>query len=202
VNEPARRTVLIAGAIVLGLLSIGAGALIAVTDDARAGRSPTAAATPTETPTPTATPTDEPTATAEPSPTPDRVVLDDGTYFVYVTDASRRADGSIRVTFDLAYFYTGADAVREAAERGEEPVNDYYIQNDNPRLRTMPVASDAGVRYLPVGSASTELVDGDLDAWLDAVLETNPTDYGGKDVPWWFTTRDGVVTRIEQQYLP
>jgi hypothetical protein len=53
-----------------------------------------------------------------------------------------------------------------------------------------------------VGAATTELQPGNLDAWLEAILETNPTDYGGKDVPWWFTVRDGVVTRIEQQYLP
>lgn len=200
-NERTRRNAIVAGAIVLGLLSIGAGALIAVSDDApRAGSTPTPSVTPAGTP--TASATDEPTTTPEPSPPPVRAVLEDGTHFVYVTDAARRADGSVRVTFDLAEFHTGADAEREAEAHGDEVVNDIYIVNDNPRLRTIPVAADATVRYLPTDGAGTELVTGNLDAWLEAVMETAQTDYGGRDVPWWFTVDDGVVTGIEQQYLP
>lgn len=199
-NERTRRNVLIAGAIALGLLSIGAGALIAVSDDEaqQATRGPSA--TPTATPSPSVT--EVPTPTEEPSPTPPRAVLPDGNHFVFVTDGSRLEDGSVRVTLDLAYFYTGAEAQEAAAEHGDEAVNDYYIVNDNPRLRRIPIATDASVRYLPVGSGSTELVEGNLDAWLEAVTETAQTDYGGRDVPWWFAVEDGVVTGIEQQYLP
>lgn len=29
-----------------------------------------------------------------------------------------------------------------------------------------------------------------------------PTDYAGKDAAWWFRVEDGLVTRIEQQFLP
>jgi hypothetical protein len=198
VNERTRRRVLIGGAIALGLLSIGAGALIAVSDDDEQA-APTSPS-PTTPPSPTAT--EEPSPTEETSPTPPRAVLPDGNHFVYVTDASRLEDGSLRVTLDLAYFYTGAEAQQEAAAHGDEAVNDYYIVNDNPRLRRIPIVADATVRYFPVGSGSVELVEGNLDAWLEAVMETAQTDYGGKDVPWWFTVDDGVVTRIEQQYLP
>jgi hypothetical protein len=202
VNERTRRNAVIGGAVALGLLSIGAGALIAVSDDdgERATGTPTPSSTATQQPTSSAT--HEPGATLEPSPTPDRVVLEDGTHFVYVTEGARREDGSIRVTFDLAIFHTGADAEQAAAAHGDEPVNDYYIENDNPRLRTIPIAADAIVRYLPVGSATTELVPGNVDAWLEAVMGTAQTDYGGKEVPWWFSVNDGVVTRIEQPYLP
>jgi hypothetical protein len=199
-DERSKRTALLAGAIALGLLSIGAGALIGLAggDTGTAGSSTPTPVSPSAEPSPS--PSGEPSPS--PSPTPARPVLPDGSHFVYVIAAERRGDGSASVTFDLAYFLTGEEGEEAAAEHGDEFVNDYYIVNDNPRLRTIPVAVDADVRYLPVGAATTELQPGTLDAWLEAILETNPTDYGGKDVPWWFTVRDGVVTRIEQQYLP
>ena len=95
----------------------------------------------------------------------------------------------------------GERAEQEAAERDDEVVNGYYIVNDNDRLRTLPLAEEVEVDYIPV-DACCELQSGDVDAWLEAVLETNPTDYGGTDVPWWFTVDGGEITRIEQQYLP
>lgn len=199
-NERSRNTALLAAAVAVGLLSVGAGALIAESDGGGERATPRPAGT--STPTPASTPTDEPSPVGGASPTPGRRVLEDGTHFVYVTDAGREPDGSVRVTFDLASFLTGEEGEQAAAERGDEFLNDYYIVNDRPRLRTIPVAADAVVRYLPIGSASTELARGDVEAWLEAIVGTNPTDYGGKDVPWWFAVRDGVVTRIEQQYLP
>jgi hypothetical protein len=199
-NERTRRNALVVGAIVLALLSVGAGALIAVSDDDERA----APASPTPSPTPTQP--SEPTESPEPSETPEpsvsgSPVLDDGRHFVYVENASRRGNGSIRVRFDLAYFYRGPRAEQEAAERGDEVVSGYYIVNDNPRLRTLPVAEDVEVEYIPA-SLCCELQPGAIDAWLEAVLETNPTDYGGTNVPWWFTVEGGEVTRIVQQYLP
>jgi hypothetical protein len=201
-NERARRIAIVAGAVVLALLSIGAGALIALTGgDERAE-------TPSSTPSDTPAPTDEPTGSPEPSgsetPEPsgsELPILEDGHHFVYVRSATRSGDGRARVRFDLAYFYTGERAAQEAAERGDEVVNDYYIVNDNPRLRTLPLADDVEVEYIPM-TLCCELQPGNIDAWLEAVLETNQTDYDGKNVPWWFTVEGGEITRIEQQYLP
>lgn len=200
-DERTKRNVLIAGAIVLALLSIGAGALIALSDD-----QPGRATGPT--PSSPATPTPQPSATSEPSssetPEPSASqspVLEDGRHFVYVKTAFRPANGAARVRFDLAYFYTGARAASEAAERGDEVADGYYIVNDNPRLRTLPLADEVGVEYVPVG-ACCELQPGNMDAWLEAVLATNPTDYAGTSVPWWITVEGGEITRIEEQYLP
>ena len=120
---------------------------------------------------------------------------------MYVTSASRLEDGTSEVEFDLALFYVGERAEQEAAERDDEVVNGYYIVNDNDRLRNLPLAEDVEVDYIPV-DACCDLQSGDVNAWLEAVLETNPTDYGGTDVPWWFTVDGGEITRIEQQYLP
>jgi len=128
-------------------------------------------------------------------------VLEDGHHFVYVTSASRLEDSSSEVEFDLALFYVDDDAEREAAERDDEVVNGYYIVNENDRLRTLPLADDVEVAYIPV-DACCDLQPGNVDAWLEAVLATNQTDYGGTDVPWWFTVEGGQITRIEQQYLP
>jgi hypothetical protein len=196
-NEHTRRNALIAGAVALAFLSIGAGALIALSDDdERAGTtSPTPSATPTRTPEPSeSSETPEPSASGSP-------ILEDGRHFVYVESATQRENGPTRVRFDLAYFYQGQRAEREAAERGDEVVSGYYIVNDNPRLRTLPLADEVEVEYIPM-SFCCELQQGNIDAWLEAVLETNPTDYPGANVPWWFTVEGEEITRIEQQYLP
>lgn len=204
-NEDRRRTLLVVGAIVLGLLSIAAGAVIALSGDERAAEAPNSTPeTPgtippgTQTPTSTASETESTTPSTSPTESP---VLADGRHFVYVTEGARRADGSSTVTFDLAYFYRGGRAEQEAAERGDEVVNDYYIVNENPRLRTLPLADAVVVRYIPVDRCC-DLRDGDVDAWLESVLETNPTDYAGKDAAWWFRVEGGQITRIEQQFLP
>jgi hypothetical protein len=195
-NEDNKRIALIAGAIGLALLSIGAGAVIALSHDSDRTQS----SSPTETPEPSAT--SEPSASQTPGPSPSgSSILADGRHFVYVKSALRRDDGSTTVRFDLAYFYRGDRALEEAAERGDEVLNDYYIVNDNPKLRTLPLADDVKVKYIPE-SLCCELQQGNIDAWLEAVLETNPTDYPGKNVPWWFTVEGGEITRIGQQYLP
>jgi hypothetical protein len=202
VNERARRNWLVAGAVLLALLSIAGGALIALSDDeerARSTPSPTAS-----TPSESASPSSEETESPSPEPTPEPTgpaSLEDGRHFVYVEGARRREGGPATVRFDLAYFYRGDRAVQEAAERGDEVVNDSYIVNENPKLRTLPLAEDVTVRYIPVDDCC-DLRPGNVDAWLESVMETNPTDYGGKDVPWWFTVRGGQVTKIQQQYLP
>jgi hypothetical protein len=203
-DERMKRNALIAGAVLLALLSVGSGALVALSsDDERA-------ATPTTTPslTPSAEPSEEPSVPPDPtmpeSPEPSgggSPALEDGHHFVYVTGASRLEDGTSEVEFDLAYFYVGERAEREAAERDDEVLNGYYIVNENDLLRTLPLADGVEVAYIPV-DACCDLQPGNVDAWLDAVLETNPTDYGGTDVPWWFTVEGGEITRIEQQYLP
>lgn len=199
-NESTKRNALIVGAIVLALLSMGAGAMIALSDDEERAQ------TPGPSPSTTATQTSGPSESPEPTETPEpsdaqAPSLEDGHHFVYVKSATRSENGKARVRFDLAYFYKGERAEREAAERGDEVVSGYYIVNDNPRLRTLPVADEVEVEYVP-SSQCCELQPGDIDAWVEAVLEANPTDYPGANAPWWLTVEGGRITRIEQQYLP
>jgi hypothetical protein len=203
-DERVKRNALIVGAIVLALLSIGAGALIALSSDDDRAESP--GSTPSSTSTPS--PTDEPSSTPEPSeaetpapPESESPILEDGHHFVFVKRALYPPDGSPRVRFDLAYFLTGTQGEQAAEDHGDEFVNGYYVVNDNPRLRTLPLAEDVEVEYIPA-TQCCELQPGDIDTWLESIRETNQTDYDGKDVPWWLTVEGGKITRIEQQYLP
>jgi hypothetical protein len=200
-NEHTKRNALIVGAILLALLSIGAGALIALTDDERAQTTgPTPSSTPTQTPGPSGS--SEPSASVTPEPSvSESPALEDGHHFMYVKKVLLLPDGSRRVRFDLAYFFTGAKAEAAAADHGDEVVDGYYIVNDNTRLRTLPLADDVEVGYVPESNCC-ELQPGNIDAWIEAISATNPTDYAGTNVPWWFTVEAGQITRIEQQYLP
>jgi hypothetical protein len=198
-NEHAKRNALIVGAIVLALLSIGAGALIALSDDDERAAPPSSTTSGTPTPSPSESP--EPSETPEPSGS-ESPILEDGRHFVYVKRASTSDDGETRVRFDLAYFLTGEEGEEAAADHDDEFANGYYIVNDNPRLRTLPLADEVEVGYIPA-SQCCDLQPWVIDDWLEAIgLSTNPSDYPGKNVPWWFTVAGGEILRIEQQYLP
>ncbi|GBC86719.1 hypothetical protein HRbin12_00717 [bacterium HR12] len=162
------------------------------------GPTVTSSPEPSPNPEPTGEPTQEPTQ--EPSPTP---ALEDGRHFGYIRSADADA---MTLRFDLASFLTGDEANEAAAERGDEvPVpNDYYIVNDNPRLRTLPIDPDVEIRVID-WSHCCELVAGELGPFLDAfATRHHPWDalYQGSQAPYWITVRDGRVTRIEVQYLP
>jgi hypothetical protein len=195
--------VLIAVAIVLGLSSVGAGGLIAVSTEDERVHTPSVSRGVSPSDAPSVEPGESPEPSGPDAPGPSgSPVLEDGRHFVYVRRASDPDVGRTTVRFDLAYFYTGERAEREAAERGDELVNDYYIVNDNPLLRTLPLADEVEVAYIP-GSRCCEPEQWDIDSWLEAIgLSTNPIDSPGKNVPWWFTVEGGQITEIEQQYLP
>jgi hypothetical protein len=201
-DERMKRNLLVVGAVVLALLSIGSGALIALSNDdgSAAAASPTPSVTATDEP--SVEPTESPTGSESPEPSEsESPILEDGHHFVFVEKAMFLPDGSTRVRFDLAYFLTGEEGQQAAEDHHDEFVNGYYIVNDNPRLRTLPLADGVKVEYVPTDQCC-ELQAGNIDAWLESINETNPTDYDGKNVPWWFTVEGGEITKIEQQWLP
>jgi hypothetical protein len=135
--------------------------------------------------------------------TPPSVAVADGRYFVQTHAVKGGEDRPLLLSYDLAYFYTGDQAVQVAEKRGDPPPESgYYIVNDNPRLRVVPVASDATVMYVPQ-TICCEPVDGDLGAWALSVNGTAQTDYPDPDIAWWWIrVSSGEITTIEQQYLP
>jgi hypothetical protein len=199
-HEPARRNrsrraVLIVGAVVLLALAFGGGYLLAGGDDEATSPTPPPAS-PSPSTEPTASDQVTPTTSASPAPSPEPVLVD-GRHFVYARSA-KASPASMR--FDLAEFLTDEAAQEAAEEHGDEAVNGYYIVNDNPRVRALPVAADVRVRYIPV-SACCDLVPGTWEQFVEAVNATAQTDLDAS-APWWITVRSEQVVRIEQQYLP
>ena len=93
--------------------------------------------------------------------------------------------------FDLASFLVGAEAEAAAAQRGDEVDNDYYIVNDNPRLRTLVARGDTRVQVLDGGEPE--------------LRPSNVADFAvdrAEDAGFWVTIEDGIVTEIEQQFVP
>jgi hypothetical protein len=180
--------------------------LTAVTLAACGGSSQTADPQPSPAqPAPTAPPvaaTSKPTPTqpaSRPAPSP--------------TTATRRSDfgfirswyaktGTIYLRFDRAVLLTGKAADdASAAHGGESPVpNDYYIQNDNPRLRDLVIVDHATV----VGSQLLTGSPGPNPSNLKALLTY--VHKGGPQVahtPFHLRYDDnGRVVRVQEQYVP
>lgn len=120
--------------------------------------------------------------------------LKDGRHPVRFTkvDAAART-----VTFDLLQFLTGAAAkaewIKVHPEEPDGPPNDYMIINNNPLLRTLPVAADATVKVLNKETADPttplQIPFADLTAYISAGI-------------FWMTVSKGAVTLIEEQFLP
>ena len=139
-----------------------------------------------------------PATTAGAPTTSEPVVLADGRHPVYIktVDPDQQT-----ITFDLIQFFTGDAATKAAAEDGEEspPPNDYYIRNVNPRLRTLPVRSDAPITVNVLAAGSTGSATKDVAVTL-AELATYFPNSG--TAPFWLTLDQGQVTNAAQQFLP
>lgn len=138
--------------------------------------------------------------------TPAPTVLPDGTYFGYVQSIDT-ASGAL--AFDLACFYTGEEANEQAAQRGDEvPVpNDVYIVNDNTKIRNLTVDPSVELVVLDWNSCCEPKPGADLDDFASALgnddfVEIGGRSYAGSLSPYWVTIEDGVVSRIEEQFLP
>jgi hypothetical protein len=153
--------------------------------------------------TPTSTPPVEAPATTAPATTggtakAEPAVLVDGRHPVIIksVDADRR-----RITFDLIQLYLGQDAAREAAKDHQEspPPNDVYLRNVNPRLRTLPVRSDATITCNTLTAGYTGSATKDVQVPLDRLAIVLPRGGAG---PFWITVRHDQVVKIAEQYLP
>jgi hypothetical protein len=162
-------------------------------------RSPSASSSPS--PSPSVSASASPSSSPSASPSTDPNALPPGRNFAY----AKQADGPGRtLTLDLAYYYTGQEAADQAKAHGDEspPPNGYYIVNDNPKLRTVPVSSGVVVRYIPENRCCA-LKAGTWDGFAAAVDGSPAAGYPNMDyTPWWVTVVDGEIVRIQQQFLP
>jgi hypothetical protein len=138
------------------------------------------------------------------APTPAFMPIEDGRTFVFVRSVDV-ANGVIEV--DPAEWLTGEEAVRVAAERGDEVNNDYYIVNDDESPFGLPLAPHTELWLVDwLRNCCGETIDGDLSILATAVGDgrdiTDSDRVYHADGSWWITVRDGVVVRIEEQYRP
>jgi hypothetical protein len=131
-------------------------------------------------------------------------LLADGRHPVYVTGLDVAGK---KITFDLILFLTG-DAAKQAwakehPEEPDGPPNDYFIVNDNPRLRTLPVSGAVSVKVVDTGGGGITLAPIAF-ADLPAHFSTEPIQEGNKvwHNPFWLTVTSGAVVTMEEQYLP
>jgi hypothetical protein len=135
-------------------------------------------------------------------------VLADGRHFGYLTNANFRER---LVTFDLAQWFAGEEANRAAAEDGliepgDNVPNDYHVRNTNTRLRRLPVASNPVVVIARTDCQPTCDPAGTFEGLAGSFADMEPHDlysaYRGPDTQYWLTVQQGVVTKIEEQYVP
>jgi hypothetical protein len=135
------------------------------------------------------TPT-EPTTDLPDSMDSGKSELEDGRHFGY-WDTFEIGDTVAFGEFDLAYFLTGDEAEAAAAEDGAEVTNDYYIVNDNPKLRTLIARGDTEVTVLTGNGAESQRSN-----VADFAVDRHP------QAGFWVTIEDGIVVAIEEQYQP
>jgi hypothetical protein len=161
-------------------------------ENTTAAPSTTIADTTTAAPSTTIAPTGEPIADGS-GCTPGEGDLPDGRWFGLVTATS--ADG---IEFDLACWFSGAAAIQAAAEDGEEspPPNDYYVRNENPATRSLPVDAAVTVVWYPeLGDPTSEATTSFSD-WV--TQDREPAGIPGI----WLEIEGGSVVDIHEQWVP
>jgi hypothetical protein len=141
---------------------------------------------------------------APPSPSAD-AELKDGRHFGFIKSVDLETAPQT-LAFDLAYRLVGEEANQAAAERGyETPVeNDYFIVNDNPKLRTLPLSPDAEILLIDWNRCCDALVTVDPERFQaffghPKYSSLHPQ---GEFSQYWVTVAGGTVVKIEEQYRP
>lgn len=111
------------------------------------------------------------------------------------------------LTVDYALFLTGQEAADAAAAHGDEspPPNDYYIVNDNPKLRQFEVDSNRLKKvklYTYAEGVDTDGYEIDFTQWAQMYRGTLMNGQFVKDLPYWITIENGKIVALEEQYLP
>ena len=135
-----------------------------------------------------------PVAAPEPAP--------NGRTFAYLRATT---DGATRLVMDAAQMLTGRDAVAACQAIGNQDCGfDYLIVNPDGHESAAPVAADAAVVLVDWPHCCDKTVRGsvaDLARALRAPADDPLRDTYRIATPFWVTVENGVVVRIEEQYL-
>lgn len=127
--------------------------------------------------------------------------------FAYIKNVQQQQNGQWMCTVDYIAFYLGYKALQVAKKRGDAAVdtgangkltyfvyNDYYIVNDNKKLRKLPVSSAVVIKLVDFKSNPIKMRNGSLNEL---------TSMKGRDAyPFILSVSKGIITSITQQYVP
>jgi hypothetical protein len=144
--------------------------------------------------------TADPPATPGSSPDPGAAgtdgaapVLEDGDHPAYITKVDGAND---RIVVDVVQVFSDDEAVKAAIADGKSPAEARYltgwVRNENPRLRTLPLAADLKVDLL----GTCEESGSDREAVLTRLAD-NAKRKG--DYYFMLTVSDGTVERIQER---
>lgn len=112
--------------------------------------------------------------------------------------------GAYVMRIDYVQWLTGPEANAAATAHGDEspPPNDYYVVNDNPKIREFPIQDGIPVTVVTNndGTSDSEGHTITLAQWVAALSGPNAGAF--KATIYWVTITDGTVTAIEAQYVP
>lgn len=129
----------------------------------------------------------------------------------FIEHASEK-NGRYVLTVDQIEWYEGEEAVEHFLEREADsgldgPPDGYYIVDDEAALTELPVADDAEVLmqiYNRTGDAAEADIVWNEPISLDKFIGLLQTEdvLSALDFPYHLTVKEGIVTRIVQQYIP
>jgi hypothetical protein len=139
------------------------------------------------------------------APAPSSPKLEDGWHFGFIRSLDLRTSPKT-ISFDLAYRLDGEEANQAAAERGyPTPVdNDYFVVNDNPKLRTVPLSPDAEILLVDWNRCCNDFVTVDPESFQASFghPEYSSLHPQGEFSQYWVKVAGGIVVKIEEQYRP
>ncbi|HEV2890173.1 MAG TPA: hypothetical protein VGX28_07320 [Frankiaceae bacterium] len=155
--------------------------------------------TTTAAPTPTV-PVTTPAATVKPTvapATPLPTDLADGRHYAYLKTFDAK---KLTLSLDVVQFLTGEAAEKAAQEDGQEAY-DYYVRNQNKRVRTLTVAPTVRVfvNTLAAGSSGNSAKDVEVTT---AKLASYFASGEAQQRVFYVTLSGHRVVRINEQYLP
>lgn len=121
--------------------------------------------------------------------------LPDGEHFGYLVELEAR-DGSYEGSFDLAYVYSGNEAITRAAEDGHVLETEFYVRNESPKLRGIELDPAAEIRDIDPERCCEPR---DVTA---AEFVRSRDELGEARTAVHLTVEGGLVIAVEEQYFP
>lgn len=152
---------------------------------------------------------EEPTMPAEPEPVEPQPSDSPATplpksTFTFVEKLTFGRPGTI--VLDYAEYLTGKKAADAAKARGDEspPPNDYYIVNENTKLRTFKIAPNAKVRLVsnPDGTSDPAGYEATVEQWAGYFAAPSDENAAIRAAGYWVVVENGTVTAVREQFVP